>query len=571
MPVPAVSWRPINKCEEAWLRGVSQLRVGNRAAAADAFHSAVAHNPLAADAWLGLHATGQLQDQAIEAMHGQAQSFGAIRTELQTPLSSRFRIGGYVTFRLESARDLWLARAAQLLDKGQLDHAWDSMLASAVLDCEETRFVCARYAFLKRDWALLQSFAEGIRNPFMRDESQLYVAAGLIAQGVFHEALNVLNPLPQALAEKATFLGELAYLRGRAHEGLGHAEEALKQFQTAFRYSPNLADVAQRAKATTPVAQVPAQATAPTPDRSADSSDAPLSEVERSSLLDEAMAELDGMVGLGPVKRQVRGLSAQLRMAAVRRSQGLAAAPAPQHLVFAGPPGTGKTTVARIVGKIFAGLGLLDRGHVIEAQRVDLVGQHLGSTAIKTSEVIDEALDGVLFIDEAYALSNTGYAGGDAFGKEALQVLLKRAEDDRHRLVVVLAGYPDEIAELLSTNPGLASRFNTRVDFPAYSADELALIAESFFGTQGDVLTEDAVVALHASCDHAVTTGMINRLGNGRYARELARKAAAVRDLRIFDLHGSSGIPSQDEVTTIHVGDVRDAYGELTESVAPTV
>ncbi|MFJ2297164.1 AAA family ATPase [Streptomyces sp. NPDC087894] len=195
------------------------------------------------------------------------------------------------------------------------------------------------------------------------------------------------------------------------------------------------------------------------------------------------------------------------------------------------------------------------------------MGQHLGETAIKTSKIIDAALDGVLFIDEAYALSNTGYSGGDAFGKEALQVLLKRAEDDRRRLVVVLAGYPNEIAELLSTNPGFASRFNTRVDFPAYSADELVLIAESFLGSQGDALTEEAAVALRTSCDLAVADGLIDRLGNGRFARELARKAAAVRDLRVFDLHGSSGVPSQDEVTTLHVGDVMDAYQELTESV----
>ncbi|MGW1817113.1 AAA family ATPase [Streptomyces sp. NPDC002125] len=175
--------------------------------------------------------------------------------------------------------------------------------------------------------------------------------------------------------------------------------------------------------------------------------------------------------------------------------------------------------MARVVGKVFAGLGLLARGHVVEAQRVDLVGQHLGETAIKTSKIIDEALDGVLFIDEAYALSNTGYSGGDAFGKEALQVLLKRAEDDRHRLVVILAGYPNEIAELLSTNPGLASRFNTRVDFPAYSADELVLIAESFLGAQGDAPTEEAALALRTSCDLAVTDGLIDRLGNGRFAR----------------------------------------------------
>jgi type VII secretion ATPase EccA len=564
---PSVSRRSIKNCEQAWLEGVAQLRAGHQAAAAASFQAAVTQNPHAADAWLGLHATGQLQDQAIEAMYGQAPSFGAMRTKLQNRLSSRFQIGSYVNFRLETPRDLWLARAAKFLDDGMLDHAWN-MLSGAVLDCDETRFVCARYATLKKDWPLLLTFAEGFRDSFLRDESQLWVAASLIAQGVSHEALNVLNPLPQALADNAGFLGETAYLRGRAYEQLGQAEEALKQFQTAFRYSPTLGDVAQRAKVVaSPAARLPAQATGAAQAQRENSSGATLSDEERSALLDEAMAELDEMVGLAPVKRQVRTLSAQLRMAAVRRGQGLAAAPAPQHLVFAGPPGTGKTTVARVVGKVFAGLGLLARGHVIEAQRVDLVGQHLGETAIKTSKIIDEALDGVLFIDEAYALSNTGYSGGDAFGNEALQVLLKRAEDDRHRLVVVLAGYPNEIDDLLSTNPGLTSRFNTRVDFPAYSADELVLIAESFLVTQGDALTDEAAIALRTSCDLVVANGLIDRLGHGRFARELARKAAAVRDLRVYDAHGSSGVPSEDEVITMHVGDVMDAYQELTESV----
>ncbi|MFC8926258.1 AAA family ATPase [Streptomyces albidoflavus] len=570
MQGPSVSRRSIKNCEQAWLEGVAQLRVGNQAAAAASFHTAVAHNPLAADAWLGLHAAGQLQGQAIEAMHGQAQSFGAMRTQLQTPLSSRFQIGSYVNFRLETSRDLWLARAAKFLDDGLLDQAWN-MLSHAVLDCDETRFVCARYAVSKKDWPLLLTFAEGIRDSFLRDESQLCVAASLIAQGVSHEALNVLNPLPQALADNAGFLGEVAYLRGRAYEQLGQAEDALKQFQTAFRYSPTLGDVAQRAKVVaSPAARLPTQAAGAAQEQREDPSSITLSDEERSALLDEAMAELDEMVGLAPVKRQVRTLSAQLRMASVRRGQGLAAAPAPQHLVFAGPPGTGKTTVARVVGKVFAGLGLLARGHVVEAQRVDLVGQHLGETAIKTSKIIDEAVDGVLFIDEAYALSNTGYSGGDAFGKEALQVLLKRAEDDRRRLVVVLAGYPSEIDDLLSTNPGLTSRFNTRVDFPAYSADELVLIAESFLVAQGDALTDEAAVALRTSCDLVVTNGLIDRLGNGRFARELARKAAAVRDLRVYEAHGSSGVPSEDEVITLHVGDVMDAYQELTESVPPS-
>ncbi|MFD8143272.1 AAA family ATPase [Streptomyces sp. NPDC059708] len=569
MAAASVSWRAGKRCEQAWLRGVSLLGAGDQTAAARAFHEAVTHDPTAADAWLGLHASGWFPGQAVEAMHGQAHSFGAMRTKLRTRLSSRFGIGSYVSFRLEMPRDLWLARVAKLLDEGQLDQA-GAVLSQAVLDCDETRFVCARYAFLRKDWPRLPSFAEGIRSSFLRDESQLYVAAGLMAQGVFHEALNVLAPLPQALGDELGFLGEVAYLRGRAYEGLGEAEEALRQFQTAFRYSPSLADVAQRAKATVaPPAGVPAQAGGPVREPDQSIAGGTVTEAERAALLDEAMAELDGMIGLAPVKRQVRTLSAQLRMAAMRSSQGLGAEPGPVHLVFTGPPGTGKTTVARIVGKVFAGLGLLERGHVVEAQRVDLVGQHLGETALKTSKVIDGALDGVLFIDEAYALYNTGYRGGDAFGNEALQVLLKRAEDDRHRLVVVLAGYPDEITGLLSRNPGLVSRFHTRVDFPGYGADELVLIAESFLRVQGDVLTEEAAVALRASCDVAVEGGTIDRLGNGRFARELVRKAAAVRDLRLYDLHGSVGVPSQEEITTLRVEDVMDAYNELAQSLPP--
>lgn len=144
--------------------------------------------------------------------------------------------------------------------------------------------------------------------------------------------------------------------------------------------------------------------------------------------------------------------------------------------------------MARVIGQVFARPGLLKKCHLIEAQRVDLVGQHLGETAIKTNKIIDSALDGVLFIGEAYALSNSDYSGGDAFGDEALQTMLKRAEDDRNRLVIILVGYSDEVAELLDINPGLASRFTNRVDFPSYSAGELVAIARNLPAGQGDLL-----------------------------------------------------------------------------------
>src|SRR6202030_2807593 len=179
------------------------------------------------------------------------------------------------------------------------------------------------------------------------------------------------------------------------------------------------------------------------------------------------------LTALEPVKRQVREIAAQLRVAKLRDRQGLTSQPPARHFVFTGPPGTGKTTVARILGRIFAALGLLVRPEVVEAHRADLVGEHLGSTAIKTNKLIDSALGGVLFVDEAYALYNEGYSGGDAYGSEAVATLLKRAEDDRDRLVVVLAGYTQDMDRFLRTNPGLASRFNVRVAFPSYTPADL--------------------------------------------------------------------------------------------------
>lgn len=189
-----------------------------------------------------------------------------------------------------------------------------------------------------------------------------------------------------------------------------------------------------------------------------------------------SLEQLEGLVGLTNVKKEVTTLSNFIRIQQLRSRQGLKSSTVSYHCVFTGNPGTGKTTVARIVANIYKELGLLKKGHLVETDRSGLVAEYVGQTAAKTNMIIDSALDGVLFIDEAYSL----VGGGDNdYGKEAISTLLKRMEDDRDRLVVILAGYSDEMKAFIDTNPGLQSRFNRYIKFPDYEADELLQIYEN--------------------------------------------------------------------------------------------
>jgi SpoVK/Ycf46/Vps4 family AAA+-type ATPase len=282
--------------------------------------------------------------------------------------------------------------------------------------------------------------------------------------------------------------------------------------------------------------------------------------------LDSALAELDELIGLEPVKRQMREIVAQLQVAGLRRKQGLVSQPPTRHFVFTGPPGTGKNTVATILGRVFAALGLLVRPEVVEAHRADLVGEHLGSTAIKTGKLIDSALGGVLFIDEAYSLYNAGYSGGDAYGAEAVATLLKRAEDDRDRLVIVLAGHTAGMDRFLGSNPGLSSRFTARIAFPSYTPAELASIAEVFAEQAGDSFDPDALPVLEEIFRQACDRGRIDELGNGRFARSLFERACAARDLRVAEL-GDQATPA--ELTIVTAADLRMAFTALTGEPAP--
>ena len=195
---------------------------------------------------------------------------------------------------------------------------------------------------------------------------------------------------------------------------------------------------------------------------------------DRAERLATAMSELDQLIGLGGVKDRIRSYTNFLRLQEQRRASGLPTMPISLHMTFTGNPGTGKTTVARIVGQILGALGTLSSGHVVETDRSGLVGEYAGQTAPKTNKLCDTARGGVLFIDEAYSLIDA--KGDDAYGREAVQVLLKRMEDDRDQMAVILAGYSDEMATMIRSNPGLSSRINTTIDFEDFSPVQMGAI-----------------------------------------------------------------------------------------------
>ena len=234
----------------------------------------------------------------------------------------------------------------------------------------------------------------------------------------------------------------------------------------------------------------------------------------------EAVKKLDALIGLSSVKKEVVTFYNFIRVQNERKKKGLSVPPTSYHLVFSGNPGTGKTTIARIMAEIFKDLGVLQKGHLIEATRADLVAGYMGQTAIKTNKVIDEALDGVLFIDEAYTLARS--AEND-YGQEAIDTLLKRMEDDRERLIVIIAGYTEEIKRFVNSNPGLSSRFNRYINFPDYSEDELAQIFRSFLSKYDYKMGEAAAAAMKRCIADAVRD-KDSRFGNGRFVRNLFEK-----------------------------------------------
>jgi stage V sporulation protein K len=282
-----------------------------------------------------------------------------------------------------------------------------------------------------------------------------------------------------------------------------------------------------------------------------------------SRSLGDLRAELDSLVGLESVKEQVRALVAFLQVQGRRLEHGLPEVATSQHLVFVGNPGTGKTTIARLLAHMYRSMGLLKRGHLVEVDRAGLVGEYVGMTAIKTERAIRKALDGVLFIDEAYALARPGQRGVD-FGQEAIETLLKRMEDHRHRLVVIVAGYPRLMNEFLDSNPGLRSRFARELTFPDYSTEELFAITELFASQNEYRVTGPGAEELRRIFARAERG---EGFGNARYARTIFEQALNAQALRLAGVTGTAlGHLEVDELTSLNEADFAAAARTLGES-----
>ncbi len=365
-------------------------------------------------------------------------------------------------------------------------------------------------------------------------------------------------------------MGLAAWTLGLAACGLWWAKIAAAR----SRPTPSALDVAaqlaawNRAPATAPTAAPVAQPVTANPEPAPGPVTAPQAPAEP---LEDLLAELQAMIGLAGVKRAVREMADVIAMQQKREAAGLKTAGSTLHLVFTGPPGTGKTTVARLLARIYRSMGVLERGHLVEVQRADLVAGYVGQTAIKTQEVIDRALDGVLFIDEAYTLA-PGDGTGHDFGAEAIATLLTGMENNRDRLVVILAGYAGKMDKLLDSNPGLRSRFSNRVAFPDYSVAELGHVFAAMAEAGDYSLSEEVLETARLELDRLrVLAG--DHWGNGRDVRNLLEAATTAQSSRVRPTSGTG----RDELQVLTVEDVQNAaerrreqLGEPPADRAPT-
>ena len=550
------------------------------------------------DAWTGLAAAGDVSLRVLRAVSSTAATSGLLQRTVELragALGFVYDTGLYLQFRAADPNGFHLAYAAALAGGGDFAEA-DALVGRVLAEhpnLPEARWVGAALHYRAQRWSDVVKLLTPIVNDTALDAvfshaAKIALGTALARLGMFAPALSYLEE-PDGPCTLAATDGALAKaLALRAH---GDEESAAETLQDLYAAHPEnqqieiaLSDPTYHIVTTT-AARIDARSDpwdVHTEPSEADFVD-PGAHDRKAELLAEAEQQLSEFIGLDEVKDQVARLKSSVAMALLRQERGLAVAQRSHHLVFAGPPGTGKTTIARVVAKIYCGLGLLRKENVREVHRADLIGQHIGETEAKTNAIIDSALDGVLFLDEAYALVSTG-AKND-FGLVAIDTLLARMENDRDRLVVIIAGYRADLDRFLDTNEGLRSRFTRSIDFPSYSAGELVEIATAM-ARQRDSVFEQAALddmqqlfAQLASSSRPDANGVDRRkldiAGNGRFVRNVVERSEEEREFRLDHQENVAQAGAEaftdEELMTITASDVRGAVVPLLRGLGLTV
>ena len=552
----------------------------------------VAHDQC--DAWTGLAAAGNVSMRVLEAASRTAATAGTLQRQVELApgaLGFRYDTGLYLQFRATSPDDFLLAYAAALAStEGEGRFAAADQIVTGIIgrrpSWREARWVAVVINYRAERWSdVVKLLTPIVNDPDLDDTfshaAKITLGTALARLGMFAPALSYLEE-PAGPVAVAALDGALAKaLVLRAHVDEESASEVLQDLYAAHPENEQVEHALSDTSfgiLTTTTARIDARTdpwdpeTEPTPGDFVD----PEAKERKRELLHEAERELDEFIGLEKVKDQVARLKSAVAMELVRKQRGLEVAQRTHHLVFTGPPGTGKTTIARVIAKIYCGLGLLKKENIREVHRADLIGQHIGETEAKTNVIIDSALDGVLFLDEAYALVATG-AKND-FGLVAIDTLLARMENDRDRLVVIIAGYRADLDRFLDTNQGLRSRFTRSIDFPSYKPAELIEIA-NFMAAKRDSAFEPAALenleALFvglANSSKPDAAGVERRgldiAGNGRFVRNVVEKSEEEREFRLdHSEHAETGEFTDEELMTITAGDVRNSVEPLLQGL----
>lgn len=547
------------------------------------------------DAWTGLAAAGDVSLRVLEAVSRTVATAGTLQRQVDLApgsLGFRYDTGLYLQFRAATPDEFQLAYAAALATAGRFADA-DQIVAGLTArrpKWREARWVSVVINYRAERWSDVVKLLTPIVNDADLDEAfshaaKIALGTALARLGMFAPSLSYLEEPdgPVAVAAVDGALAKALVLRAHVDEDV--ASEVLQDLYAAHPENEQVEQALTDTSfgiVTTTAARIEARTDPwdPETEPSAEDFVDPAAHERKAVLLHEAERQLAEFIGLDEVKNQVSRLKSSVAMELVRKQRGLAVAQRAHHLVFAGPPGTGKTTIARVVAKIYCGLGLLKRENIREVHRADLIGQHIGETEAKTNAIIDSALDGVLFLDEAYALVATG-AKND-FGLVAIDTLLARMENDRDRLVVIIAGYRADLDKFLDTNEGLRSRFTRNIDFPSYAPSELVEIANTM-AEQRDSIFEPAALehmealftklATESTPDaNGISRRNLDIAGNGRFVRNIVERSEEEREFRLdHSENAGTGEFTDEELMTITDDDVARSVEPLLRGLGLSV